>query len=173
MATSLYDLSVPSYLQSLGAVAGFLDKGSAYCSEKGIDLNAVVETRLFPDMLPFRFQVASVAHHSLGALKGIQAGVFKPPAGLPDLDYAGLQERISAAREELQNVARDEVDALEGRDVTFEIGDRKIPFSAASFVMTFSLPNLYFHATTAYDILRMKGVPVGKRDYMGQLRIKS
>jgi hypothetical protein len=173
MAISLYDLSVASYLQSLGAVAGFLEKGASYCGENGVDLDDLVETRLHPDMRPLRFQLVSVAHHSLGALNGIQAGVFKPPPRLPDLDYAALQSRIAGAREELQKFTREEVDALEGRDVIFEIGDRKIPFAAESFVMTFSLPNLYFHATTAYDILRMQGVPLGKSDYMGQLRIKT
>jgi len=173
MAVPLYDLSVASYLQCLGAVAGFLGKGSAWCSENGIGLHDIVETRLCGDMLPFRFQIVSVAHHSLGALKGMQAGVFKPPSGVPELDYAGLESRIASARDELEAVSREEVEALEGKDMLFEIGDRRIPFTTEGFVMSFSLPNLYFHAATAYDILRMKGVPVGKRDFLGQMRIKS
>ena len=67
MAISLYDVSVTSFLQTLGGVAGFLDKGLTHCKATGIDLNELVETRLQPDMLPFRFQVIAVAHHSLGA----------------------------------------------------------------------------------------------------------
>ncbi len=172
MSVSLYDISVASYLQCLGAVTHFLDKGSAHLQEQGVDLNEIVETRLFEDMLPFRFQLVSVAHHSLGAIRGIQAGVFRPPAGGADLDYAGLRDQVGAAYQELEKYSAEDVNALEGREVMFELGDRKMPFTAEAFVMTFSLPNLYFHATTAYDILRMKGVPLGKRDYMGRLRMK-
>jgi hypothetical protein len=62
---------------------------------------------------------------------------------------------------------------MEGKDVVFEIGGRKMPFTAEGFLMSFSLPNFYFHAATAYDILRMKGVPLGKRDFMGQMRMKT
>jgi uncharacterized protein len=173
MAISLYDVSVASFLQTLGGVAGFLDKGLAHCQANGIDLNGLVETRLHPDMLPFRFQVIAVAHHSLGAIEGVQAGLFKPPAGPMNQDYAGLQSLIADARAKLQKLSRDTVNALEGRDVVFQIGDRKMPFTAEGFVMSFSLPNLHFHATTAYDMLRMKGAPLGKRDYMGQLRMKA
>lgn len=174
MAISLYDVSVASYLQVLGAVEGFLEKGRVHCDENGIDLGEVVETRLYPDMLPFRFQLVSVAHHSLGAIKGIQAGKFGPPGGAAgELDYAGLQQHVAQASEELQALTRETVDALEGKDVVFEIGGGKIPFTAENFVLSFSHPNLYFHATTAYDMLRMKGVPLGKRDFMGQMRMKS
>ena len=79
MAISLYDATVGTYQQILTSVEGVLAKGRAHCEEAGIDLNDVVETRLIDDMLPFRFQVISVAHHSLGALKGVEAGVFGPP----------------------------------------------------------------------------------------------
>ena len=64
------------------------------------------------------------------------------------------------------------MNALEGGEVVFQIQDFKMPFTAEGFLMSFSLPNFYFHATTAYDILRSKGVPLGKRDYMGQMRMK-
>jgi hypothetical protein len=173
MAVALYDISVSAYLQSLGAVAGFLEKGRALCDENGIDLADVVETRLYPDMLPFRFQLLSVVHHSLGALRGIQAGVFKPPPSAPDLDYAALQQRVTEARSELEAMSADEVNALEGKSMVFEIGDRQVPFVAEDFVLSFSLPNLHFHAATAYDILRMRGVAIGKRDFMGQLRMRT
>lgn len=172
MAISFYDVSVASYLQTLGAVAGFLDKGRAHCEANGIDLDSIVETRLYADMLPFRFQLLSVAHHSLGAVKGIEAGVFSPPSGGMDLDYAGLQKLVADSTAGLQKYSRDAIDALQGKDVAFKLGDRSMPFTAEGFVASFSLPNFYFHATTAYDILRMKGVPLGKRDFMGALRMK-
>jgi len=172
MAISLYDVSVASFLQVLGGVAGFLEKGAAHCKTNNIDLDGVVETRLYQDMLPFRFQVVAVAHHSLGAIKGSQAGVFAPP-GPSTADYAGLQKLIADARSELQKLSRADVDALQGKDVVFQLGERKMPFIAENFLMSFSLPNFYFHAATAYDILRMKGVPIGKRDFMGMPRMKT
>lgn len=172
MAISLYDVSVTSFLQVLGGVAGFLDKGAAHCQKNNIDLDSIVETRLYSDMLPFRFQVVAVAHHSLGAIKGAKAGVFAPP-GPSTADYAGLQKLIADARSELQKFSRAEIEALEGKDMVFQLGERKMPFTVEGFLMSFSMPNLHFHATTAYDILRMKGVPLGKRDYLGQLRMKA
>jgi uncharacterized protein len=172
MAIPLSDVSLTSFLQVLGGVAGFLDKGRAHCEAKGIDLNTVVETRLQPDMLPFRFQVIAVAHHSLGAIEGAQKGLFQPPTGVANQDYAALQNIIADARAKLQKIDKTSIDKLEGKDVVFQLGDRKLPFTAEGFLMSFSLPNLHFHATTAYDILRMTGAPIGKRDYMGQMRMK-
>ncbi len=172
MAISLYDLSVTSFLQTLGGVEGFLAKGLAHAKEKNIDPNEIVETRLFTDMAPFRFQVVSVAHHAAGGIKGAMAGHFSPPKPA-DEDYAGLQKLVSDARASLEAIKPDEVNALEGKDMIFTVGDRKIPFKAEGFLMSFSLPNFHFHATTAYDILRQKGVPLGKRDYLGKMRIAS
>jgi len=172
MAISLYDVSVASYLQTLGGVAGFLDRGLDHCRESNIDPNEVVEARLFPDMLPFRFQIWSVAHHSVGAIEGVKKGVFSPPPELPPLDYAGLQKVVADARAALQQLTAADVNALEGRDVVFQFRDFKMPFTAEGFLLSFSLPNFYFHATTAYDILRSKGAPLGKRDFMGPLRLK-
>ncbi|MGO9004311.1 MAG: DUF1993 family protein [Beijerinckiaceae bacterium] len=173
MAISLYDLSVACFLQTLGGVAHFLDRGLTHCRDNNIDLNEIVETRLYPNMLPFRFQVLAVAHHSIGAIEGVKEGLFRPPAEIPPLDYAGLQNVVAEAREALQALTPAEVNALEGRDVAFQFRDLKLPFLAEGFLLSFSLPNLHFHATTAYDILRSKGVPLGKRDYMGKLRLKS
>lgn len=172
MSISLYDVSVATYLQVLTGVAGFLEKGRTHCEEKGIELSEIVETRLYPDMLPFRFQVVSVVHHSLGAIQGMEAGAFSPSGGPPSADYGTLLEMVAAARRDLEAMTRDNIDAMQGKDMFFVMGERKVPFTAENFVLSFSLPNLYFHATTAYDILRQKGVPIGKRDFTGPLRIK-
>ena len=173
MAIPLYELSVANYLQTLGGVIGFLEKGFAHFTANEVDLNEIVETRLFPDMLPFRFQLQSVAHHSLGAVEGVKKGLFQPPPQAPAYDYCGLQKLVVDTRGALQKVTPAEVNALEGKDVIFQLRDFKMPFTAEGFLLSFSLPNFYFHATTAYNILRMKGVPIGKRDYMGQMRLKS
>lgn len=149
MAFSLYDATVANYLQILSAVGGFLEKSLTHFREKGIDPAKIVEARLAPDMLPFRFQIASVTHHSRGAMEAAKNGVFSPPSGKPDLD-----------------------NALVGHDVTFKLGDRALPFTAEGFLMSFSLPNFFFHATTAYDILRHNGAPLGKRDFIGRMKLK-
>ena len=170
MATALYDMSVASYLQTLDSIDGVLEKGAEYARENGIELGELVETRLREDMHPLRFQLISVAHHSLGAIRGIQAGLFQPPPSMPDLDYGGLQALVRNAAEDLRGLDREEIDALAGRDVLFKLSSMEIPFTAENFVLSFSLPNFYFHATTAYGILRMKGVPLGKLDYLGAMR---
>jgi len=172
MATSLYDQSVAAYLQTLAGVAGFLERGLAHCRDNNIDPEEIVETRLWGDMAPFRFQVVSVVHHSAGAMAGVKAGVFGPPTDTRPHTYVELQGIVTEARETLGKLTAAEVNALEGSDVAFQVRDFKLPFVAETFVMSFSLPNFYFHATTAYDILRSKGVPLGKRDFMGELRLK-
>ena len=172
MAISLYDVSVASYLQTLGAVAGFLEKGRAHCEANGIDTATIVGTRLKDDMLPFLFQIVSVAHHSRGAIEGAKAGVFGPPGTPPALNYAGLQKLVADAIAALKAVTPDDINALEGGEVVFQLGERKMPFTTPDFLMSFSLPNFHFHAATAYDILRQAGVPLGKRDYLGAMRMK-
>ena len=171
MSTSLYDLSVGSYLQAVGGVKNVMAKGAEYCNENGISLDEVVATKLQEDMLPFHFQAVCVAHHSINAVKGVMAGEFRPPSGFDDTDYAGLQGYVSQALQDLQEVDADELNACSGKTVLFKIGGNEIPFTAENFILSFSLPNLYFHATTAYDILRMQGVPLGKMDFLGQLRM--
>ena len=122
-------------------------------------------------MLPFQFQVISVYHHSLGAIKGVREGVFSPPPSMPELDYTGLQGLVEDATTELQTVSREEIETLEGKAVKFKMGDFEIPFTAENFILSFSLPNFYFHATTTYDMLRMAGVPLGKMDFLGEMRV--
>lgn len=173
MSLTLHDISVVPFTQTLDAVAGFLRKSAAHWQDHDIDPDDIVETRLHPDMLPFRFQLLSVAHHTMGAIKGIQAGVFTPPAGGADLNFSGLQGLIADAREFVGSVSRETINALEHADVQFRLGADTLPFTATGFVLTFSLPNMHFHATTAYDILRMQGVPLGKRDYMGRPQLKA
>jgi hypothetical protein len=172
MAFSLYDASVANFLQTLGAVSHFLDKGLKHFQEQGVDPESIVEARLASDMWPLRNQIFSVAGHSLGAIEAAKSGTFRPPSGDPAMNYAGLQTLVRDAQAALTALKPEDVNALEGRDVTFKVGDRALPFTAEGFLMTFSLPNFYFHATTAYDILRSKGVPVGKRDFMGRMRMK-
>jgi hypothetical protein len=173
MAFSLYDATVANYLQILGATEALMTKSLEHFKAKGVDPAGIVEARLCDDMLPFRFQVVSLAHHSRGAMAAALNGVFVPPSGKPDLDYAALQGLVTEARTELAALAPETVNGLLGRDVVFKLGERTLPFTAEGFLMSFSLPNFFFHATTAYDILRHKGAPIGKRDFMGRLKLKA
>lgn len=173
MAISLYDASVTSYLQTLGAVSGFLDRGLAHFRDNDIDPEQIVETRLYPDMRPFRFQIQSVVHHSVGAVEGFANRVFRPPADLPKHDFAALQALVADARDTLHRLTPETVNAHEGAEMWFEGRESRLAFSAEGFLLSFSLPNFYFHAATAYDILRFKGVPVGKRHFIGALRLKT
>ncbi|MDB4972468.1 MAG: hypothetical protein JWN48_809 [Myxococcaceae bacterium] len=173
MAISLYDVSVTSYLQTLAAVSGYLDKGLGFCREQQLDPQQIVDTRIAPDMHPFHFQILSVTFHSRGALEGVLSGTFQPPGERPTLDYAGLQQLVLDTRAWLEGLSREQVDAREGQDLVFKTANSSRTFTAEGFLLSFALPNFYFHATTAYDILRGKGVPVGKRDYIGALRLKT
>ena len=173
MAITLHDATARAFLQTLGAVAGYLEKAREHAVSTGADPETLVEARLIDDMWPLRSQVIAVVHHSKGAVAGVQAGVFRPPAWDAKVDFAGLQAMVAEAISELQALSPDAVNALEDKDLVFELGPRQMPFRGADFLLTFSLPNFHFHATTAYDVLRARGVPLGKRDYMGALRLKS
>ncbi|RPG50804.1 MAG: DUF1993 domain-containing protein [Gammaproteobacteria bacterium TMED1] len=165
MAVTLYDASVGRFLQTLGAVEGYLEKGLDHCQDNNIALDEIVETRLYPDMLPFRFQVIQVASHSLSAIKGVQKGEYMPGPAATDLDYQALQDLVAEARSGLKQIEATTINNLSDSEI-------KTPwwtFTAEGFLMSFSLPSFYFHVTTAYDILRFKGVPVGKLDYLGEI----
>lgn len=171
MAVSLYDIAVGTFQQLLPSVAGFMDKGLAHCREHGIDPNDFVEARLYTDMAPFRFQILSVVKHSRGAIEAVQTGEFRPPSSGGE-DYETLRTMVAEARAAMADIRPDDINARAASDVIFRLGERTIPFTAEGFLLSFSLPNFQFHATTAYDILRWKGVKLGKRDYLGQLAIK-
>ena len=172
MAITLYDATVALFIQTLGAMEGFLKRGQAHCEDNNIATGEVLETRLFADMLPFRYQVQAAIGHSVGAIEGVKGGVFKPPYGTPTSDYTALLGEVADALAKLKAYAPDEINALEGKDVMFSLGKTQMPFTAEGFLLSFSMPNLHFHATTTYALLRGKGVKLGKRDYMGVPRIK-
>ena len=173
MPLSLYDITVPTFRQTLGAVKGLLDKSQAHCDAKGISHADFIEARLFEDMFPFSYQVKSTVVHSVGALEALAKGVFSPDLAPPPDSFAALKQRVAAGLIALDALTPASVNAYEGKDMAFAFKDFKLPFTAENFLMSFSLPNFYFHATTAYDIMRHKGVVIGKRDYMGEMRIKT
>ena len=172
MALSLYDITVPTFQQTLGALAGVLEKGEAHASAKGMAVDEWVGARLFSDMAPLSFQVKQTAAHSAGALAAVHKGVFAPDLAPPPETFAELKQAVATALDEIGRYKPADINALEGRDMRFEFRERVLPFTVENFLMSFSMPNFYFHATTAYDIFRHNGVPLGKRDFMGTLRLK-
>ena len=174
MTISLYDITVGQFLQTVDAAAGFLDRGLKHSTDEGANPDDLVGKRLTGDMLPLAFQVTSIAHHSIGAIEAVKVGLFKAVGGpaMPET-YEGLIKIIADTQTALRALTPDEVNALAGKDVTFEFGPTKMPFTAEGFLLSFSLPNFYFHASTAYDVLRANGVPLGKRYFLGALKLKS
>ena len=173
MPFSLYHASVGAYLQILPSVAGLLTKAEAHCAEKGLSAEAMTGARLADDMWPFAKQVSECVHHSAKAIEGLRAGVFGPELDPAPLDFAALQRAVADARAKLEAVDPAEIDGMIGQDMRFEFGERRMPFTAEDFILTFSLPNFYFHSTSAYAILRNQGLAVGKMDYLGKLRLKA
>lgn len=173
MSFSLYAATVPNYKQILDAVSRLLTKAQSFCTDKGIAPQELIQARLAADMLPFAYQVKSTVVHSLGAIEGVRKGVFSPDMSPPPQSFGALAERITEGVAALERIEAAEIDAFIGRDMQFAMGDRRMNFTAENFLLSFSQPNFYFHATTAYDILRWKGVPLSKRDFMGRTRVKN
>lgn len=172
MALTLYAAIVPSYLQILESVARLVGKAEQYCADQGLAPEAIMDARLADDMLPFAYQVKSTAVHSLGAIEGVRKGLFSPDTVAPPASFEALAKQVADTIAGLKALDRDEFESLSGRDVRFQFGDRHMDFTAEDFLLSFSQPNFYFHATTAFDILRLKGLNIGKRDFNGRVRIK-
>ena len=173
MATSLYDLSVPTFLQTVSAVAGFLDRAVRHCEANGTDPDDFVDARLYPDMAPFHFQIEALTHHAAWGVETLIKGVFDPPGLIGTMPFAKLQTLVGRAETALQAFTPDEVNRCTGKELDLQIGPRMLAFTAETFILSFALPNFHFHAVTAYDILRTRGVPIGKRDYEGRLRART
>jgi len=173
MSTPLYDLSVPTFLQTMRATRGFLDKAATHFAETGTDPDAFVHTRLVDDMAPFHFQIEAAWHHAVWGVEALITGVFTPPGLVGPVPFAELQAMIAKGVTALEAFTPDTVNACAGKALNLQIGPRRLAFTAEEFILSFSLPHFHFHAVTAYDLLRSHGVPLGKRDYEGQLRTRS
>ena len=185
MTISLYDLSVPTFLQTVTAVAGFLDRAVVHCVKTGADPDDFVNASLIADMAPFHFQIEALVHHAVWGLEAVKSGVFAPPALIGAVPFADLQAMVGKAVTMLKALTPDEVNGWAGRNLDIDIYrpvneqeattswvPRQLAFTSETFLLSYSLPNFHFHAVTAYDILRTRGVPLGKRDYEGRLRTR-
>lgn len=171
MPITLYDAFVPSTRQVLGAVRALVTKAEAHCREKGCGDEEIAAATLHETMLPFTFQVKSVAQHSFGAIEGARAGMFTPLGGEMPGDFVGMKAMLDKAEAGLAALDAAELEAMIGKPMLFKMRDMELPFTVENFLLSFSQPNFYFHAATAYGIMRAKGVALGKRDFLGQLRM--
>ena len=173
MTLSLDTAFTAAGLQMLESLSGILRKAEAHCAEQGLPAELLTDARLAPDMWPFANQVCQTAHHTQGAVAGVHAGVFSPRLDPAPLDFASLHDILAQAIAALRAIPPGELDAMAARDMRFESGNFRLDFTVEDFLLSFSVPNLFFHTATAYAILRNRGVNIGKRDYIGELRLKT
>ena len=167
MTFSIYQASVPVYVRQLGALSSILDKAAAYASQRKIDPGVLIQARLYPDMLPLARQVQIACGH---AIRGSARLSGAEPMSLEDKasSFDDLKALIAKTLEFVRGVDAKKMDGMEDREITFPIGDNKMTLKGSEYLLHFSMPNFYFHVTTAYDILRHNGLEIGKDDFMGQ-----
>lgn len=167
MAFSIYQASVPVYSRQLSALSAILDKANGYAAQRKIDTTALVQTRLFPDMLPLARQVQFACNHAIRGAARI-SGMEPPKVEDSEQTLDDLKARIAKTLAFVQAVDPKKMEGMEDREVTFPAGDRTMTLMGADYLLHFSMPNFYFHVTTAYAILRHVGLEIGKGDFMGQ-----
>lgn len=173
MTLSLYECTVPFYIQGLKSILGLLAKAEDFCKTNDMSEGDMFACRLAEDMFPFAYQVKSTVVHSLKAIDGLGAGSFSPDMAEPPKTFAKANALISDAITKLEAIKPEDLNAYVGKDMMFVLNDYKVPFTAENFLFSFSKPNFYFHASTTYALLRAKGVKVGKRDFLGPMQIKT
>jgi len=167
MPISMSTVAVASFEQTLGALSKIVDKAAAHCAARKIDPAVMLQARLSPDMFAFTKQVqltCDFAKNCVGRLTG------EPPK-FPDDEksFDELKARITRTLDYVKRFKASDIDATGDKDVTFPIGPQQtLTLKGEQFLIHFVLPNFYFHATTAYDILRHNGVEIGKRDFLGR-----
>lgn len=163
MPISMYQASVPSLVRAFEGLSAILKKGE----EHGGD--TLVEARLAPDMLTLAGQVQRASDTAKGAIARL-AGIENPPFPDDEKTLADLHGRIQKTVAFLQSVKPEQIDGTETRPISFKAGQNELKFTGESYLLSFVLPNFYFHITTAYDILRHKGVALSKRHYLGRIQ---
>jgi uncharacterized protein len=162
----MYSASVPLMQRAITSLAGVLRKGEAFAVAKKIDPSVLLQSRLAPDMFPLVRQVQSVSDSAKGAAARL-AGVAVPSYPDEETNFAQLHDRLARTLDFLGGFTPAQIDGSEEREVVLTFRTGNVTFTGYSFLTTFALPNLYFHCTTAYAILRHNGVEIGKRDYLG------
>jgi hypothetical protein len=167
MTVSMYSVSVPVFMQHLNGLSGVLDKAAAHAAARKIKEEDLLGMKLAPDMFPLLRQIRTATDHAVNATARL-AGKELPKFANDETTIPQLKERIAKAIEFLKSVKPGEIDGTEDKDIsiTFPNGNVR-EFKGQGLLIGNSLPNFYFHVTTAYDIVRQCGVELGKRDFMG------
>ena len=167
MATAFYDLTVPVLLRALRNLSAILEKGRVHAEAQGLAPETLLQARLFEDMAPLTSQVQRVSDAAKGALVRI-GQVANVAMDDTETSFEQLQARIAATIAFVEAVPRESIDGREEAEVVLQIPNAgALTFTGRDYLLGFVLPNVFFHVTTAYAILRHNGVPVGKRDYLG------
>ncbi|MBW4509646.1 MAG: DUF1993 domain-containing protein [Scytonematopsis contorta HA4267-MV1] len=167
MSISMYQASVPVSIRTLNNLIGILEKGAIYAETKKIDPSVLVNSRLFPDMFPLSKQVqiaSDIAKRGAAQLAGVEAPKFEDN----ETTFPELIERVQKTISYLDTFKPEQIDGSEERTITLQMRDNTLSFQGMPFLLYFVLPNVYFHVTTAYNILRHCGVEVGKQDFLGK-----
>ncbi|HTP78612.1 MAG TPA: DUF1993 domain-containing protein [Rhizomicrobium sp.] len=166
MSYSIYDASVPVMSRALANLSKILDKAVAQANANGIALNTLIEARLAPDMLPFSFQIQSASDAAKGCAARL-AGIEAPSMPDTETTFPELKARIEKTIAFLQSVDATRIAGSEDRTIVMKFPQGEMKFTGRDYVAGFALPNFFFHVTTAYDILRHKGIAIGKMDFLG------
>lgn len=166
MSISMYTASVPVFRQILTSLSAILEKAQAHAEANKIDPDALLQARLFPDMFPLVRQVQLTTDFAKGAASRL-SGIEVPRYEDTETDFAGLQARLQKTLALLDSVSREAIEDSAERDITTGSGANQRQFKGLDYLLHYALPHFYFHATTAYDILRHNGLPIGKRDFIG------
>jgi len=165
LSISLYDISVPTFRRGLLNLSSFLDKAVAHAAANGADLATYTESRLFPDMHPFTRQIQMASDAAkMGAAR--LAGVTPPAFPDTETTWPELKARLAKTIAYVEGVQRDQIDGREDHKIDIPLPGRTLSFAGRDFLALFSLPNFMFHVTTAYALLRVQGVPLGKMDFL-------
>ncbi|MBZ9654814.1 DUF1993 domain-containing protein [Phyllobacterium lublinensis] len=168
MSLSMHEISIPAFIRGFAVLSSLIEKAEAYAAEKKIDPTVFVNARLAPDMLPFAGQIqraSDTAKATIGRLTTVEIPKFADE----EKTFAELRERIAKTVAFLEGLDLSALDGSETKEVTLSAGPRKVTLDGAGYMLKFALPNFYFHVTTAQNILRHNGLPVGKLDYLGPL----
>ncbi len=166
MSISLYQVSIPVFVRALENLAAILDKAEQHAQAKKIDASIFVNARLAPDMYPLSRQVQIATDIAKGGAARL-AGIELPSYEDKEASFAELQARIAKTIAFIQTVSAEQIDGSEQKPITVRTPSRELNFLGQPYLLNYVLPNLYFHVTTAYAILRHNGVEIGKADFLG------
>ncbi|MEI6302750.1 MAG: DUF1993 domain-containing protein [Betaproteobacteria bacterium] len=166
MTISMYQASVPRFVNILGNLSNILDKAQAHVEAKKIDATVLTAYRLFPDMLPMATQVRIACDAAKGVVARL-AGVDIPVHEDNETTLIELKARVAKTIAFIQTVNAAQIDGTEDKDIVIKRGDKETHYKGMQFLLGHAVPNFYFHVTTTYNILRHNGVELGKRDFLG------